>query len=165
MFRRRHRCFDFARYEAAAGIRTIPRSAIPDPDDNEVWENSFVLPDWAGGGALPSEEQKGGEAVQVPESTMAEAPMPPTVRSVTVKFFKLKEHEQRRVITQMKLDRPGDRDLKDYELVINSVRRSQDEGRLEERCRSEHGERQQDRNEESAEKNRFGSRSYGRRTG
>ena len=70
--------------------------------------------------------------MQVLESLMAQAPTPVTLRSVTIKFFKLKEHEQRRVITQMKLDRPGDRDLKDYEFVINAARRSREEGRLQE---------------------------------
>jgi predicted phosphodiesterase len=106
--------------------------AIPDPDGEEVWENSFVLPDWAGEAALPAEEKSEGAALQVLESTMPQPPTLVTVRSVTVKFFKLREHEQRRVITQMELDRPGDRDLKDYELVINVVRRSRDEGRLQE---------------------------------
>jgi hypothetical protein len=56
---------------------------------------------------------------------------PVTVRSVTIKFFKLKEHEQRRVIAKLELDRPGDKDLKDYEQAINAVRRSQEEGKLQ----------------------------------
>ena len=62
---------------------------------------------------------------------MTQTSTPATVRSVTIKIFKLKEHEQRRVISKMELDRPGDRDLKDYELVINAVRRSRDEGSLD----------------------------------
>jgi predicted phosphodiesterase len=105
--------------------------AVPDPDDNEVWENRFVLPDWGGAAAIPDEKRE-DIAVQVLESPMTKATTPVSVRSVTIKFFKLKEHVQRRVIAQMKLDRPGDRDLKDYELVINVVRRSRDEGRLQE---------------------------------
>lgn len=105
--------------------------AVPDPDGNEVWKNRFVLPDWVGAAAIP-DEKKEDIAVQVLEPPMTQATMPVTVRSVTIKFFKLKEHTQRRVIAQMKLDRPGDRDLKDYELVINIVRRSRDEGRLQE---------------------------------
>jgi predicted phosphodiesterase len=105
--------------------------AVPDPDDNEVWENCFVLPDWNGAAAKPAEKRE-DTAVQVLESPMTQTTMPVTVRSVTIKFFRLKEHEQRRVIAQMNLDRPGDRDLKDYELVINVVRRSRDEGRLQE---------------------------------
>ena len=106
--------------------------AIPDPDDNEVWENSFVLPDWAGAAAAPTTEDEEGTPVPALDSPMTQTPTPVTVRSVTIKFFKLKEHEQRRVIAQMKLDRPGDRDLKDYEFVINAVRRSREEGSLQE---------------------------------
>ena len=106
--------------------------AVPDPDDNEVWEGSFELPHWEGETTESAEEKKKDATVQVLESLMAQAPTPVTLRSVTIKFFKLKEHEQRRVITQMKLDRPGDRDLKDYEFVINAARRSREEGRLQE---------------------------------
>ena len=106
--------------------------AIPDPDDNEVWENSFVLPDWAGAAAAPTTEDEEGTPVPALDSPMTQTPTPVTVRSVTIKFFKLKEHEQRRVIAQMKLDRPGDRDLKDYEFVISAVRRSGEEGSLQE---------------------------------
>ena len=57
---------------------------------------------------------------------------PVTIRSVTVKFFKLKEHEQRRVIVQLELDDEADRTLKDYELAIAAVRRSEQRGRLAE---------------------------------
>jgi hypothetical protein len=105
--------------------------AVPDPDDNEVWENSFVLPDWDAAPAKPADGKKEDAVVQVLEPPMTQTSTPATVRSVTIKIFKLKEHEQRRVISKMELDRPGDRDLKDYELVINAVRRSRDEGSLD----------------------------------
>lgn len=107
--------------------------AVPDPDDNEIWENSYFLPNWALAPAKPAEGRTKAEAsAQVVEYPMTQTPSPVTVRSVTIKLFKLKEHEQRRIITQMKLDRPGDRELKDYEFVINTVRRSREAGRLEE---------------------------------
>jgi predicted phosphodiesterase len=105
--------------------------AVPDPDDNEIWENTYVLGDWDAAPVNSGEAKKEDADLQVLESPMTQASTPVTVRSVTIKFFKLREHEQRRVITQMKLDRPGDRDLKDYEFVINTVRRSRDEGSLE----------------------------------
>ena len=57
---------------------------------------------------------------------------PVTIRSVTLKFFKLKEHEQRRVIVQLELDDETDHNLKDYELAIAAVRRSEQRGRLAE---------------------------------
>jgi predicted phosphodiesterase len=105
---------------------------IPDPDDNEIWENSFVLPAWKAPSLEGTESKKEVVVVRVTESPMMQTSTPITIRSVIMKFFKLKEHEQRLVIAKMKLDRPGDRDLKDYELVINTVRRSEQERRLPE---------------------------------
>ncbi len=105
--------------------------AVPDPDGKEIWENRYNLPPWVppvSSEALPKEEAP----AQVVATPMVAKSPPPTTRSVTVKFFKLKEHEQRRVISQLALDRSGDRDLKDYEQVINAVRRSKAEGRLDE---------------------------------
>ncbi|WP_136621697.1 MULTISPECIES: metallophosphoesterase [Mesorhizobium] len=102
--------------------------AIHDPDDKEIWENRFELPAWTPP-AAPAET--GTEAVQILERPMTtEGAQPVTVRSVTIKLFKLREHEQRRVISRLQLDRSGDRDLKDYELAINAVRRSQEDGKL-----------------------------------
>jgi hypothetical protein len=57
---------------------------------------------------------------------------PPTVRTVTIKLFKLKEHEQRRIITLLNLDRPTDREMKDYELAVAAVQRSETLGVLSE---------------------------------
>lgn len=100
--------------------------AIHDPDDKEIWENLFELPPWAAPAATET------ETVQVLERPMTTEGAPPvTVRSVTIKLFKLREHEQRRVISKLELDRSGDRDLKDYELAINAVRRSQEDGKLQ----------------------------------
>lgn len=105
--------------------------AVPDPDGKEIWENRYGLPAWKP--SVSSETQPKEEApAQAAVTTMVWKSPPPTTRSVTVKFFKLKEHEQRWVIAKLALDRTGDRDLKDYEQVINAVRRSKVEGRLEE---------------------------------
>jgi hypothetical protein len=105
---------------------------IPDPEGNEIWDNNFALPDWS----APISPSVSDETTERPkpelESPMTPEDKPTTVRTVTIKFFKLKEHEQRRVITQLKLDRSGDRDLKDYEFVIHAVRRSVNEGSLQE---------------------------------
>lgn len=104
---------------------------VPDPDGNEVWKNSYDLPSWSSP-ARPAPAPTAQEpAVQALESPMTDPPTAVTVRSVTIKLFKLKEHEQRRVIAKLELDRPGDRDLKDYEVAINAVRRSKDDGKLE----------------------------------
>jgi hypothetical protein len=108
--------------------------AIPDQEGETVWVNSYDLPEWSVPDAPQVETKIGEEIVPVLESqTMpmsAPPPSPPSVRSVTIKFFKLKEHEQRRLISQMKLDKSGDSELKDYELVITAVKRSQEQGIL-----------------------------------
>jgi len=108
--------------------------AVPNPDDREIWENSLELPPWRAPttpAVAREESQKQDADAQVMESPMTQTSTPVTVRSVTIKIFKLKEHEQRRIISKMELDRSGDRDLRDYEVVINAVRRSRDEGSLE----------------------------------
>jgi len=106
--------------------------AIPDPDDKPVWENSYDLPEWSPPEAPRTEVKMGEASVQVLESPTMPTSAPASIRSVTIKFFKLKEHEQRRLISHMKLDRPGDRDMKDYELVIAAVKRSDEQGLLSE---------------------------------
>ncbi len=104
--------------------------AIHDPDDGEVWENRFKLSAWTPAATAVSPTE--AETAPIPEEPMATNGTPPvTVRSVTIKLFKLKEHEQRRVITKLELDRPDDKDLKDYELAIAAVRRSHAEGSLQ----------------------------------
>jgi predicted phosphodiesterase len=112
--------------------------AVPDPDKKEIWENRYPLPDWS----PPRDTNPGKSSAIVTDNTVAPAHdieakvdtsrPPATIRSVTVKFFKLKEHEQRRVISELALDRAGDRDLRDYEQVIQAVRRSKTENKLEE---------------------------------
>ncbi|WFU23634.1 metallophosphoesterase [Bradyrhizobium sp. CB1717] len=110
--------------------------AVPDPDHNPVWENSYDLPPWSAPEApaaaveAPAGEHK--ETRREPQIMPISAPPPPSIRTVTIKLFKLKEHEQRRLISHMKLDRPGDRDLKDYEIAIAAVKRSQEQGTLAE---------------------------------
>jgi predicted phosphodiesterase len=109
---------------------------IPDDDGNDIWTNEYDLPEWTApaplkGEPVALEAVREEAAVKALESPMIEAPSMITVRNVTIKLFKLKEHEQRRVIASLKLNRPGDRDLKDYEIATVAVRRSRDEGLLE----------------------------------
>jgi hypothetical protein len=108
--------------------------AIPDPKGRQIWENSYDLPEWTAPEAPAVETAKTEVSAPVLESpTMTtSAPPPPTIRSVTIKLFKLKEHEQRRVITLLNLDRPSDREMKDYELVVAAVKRSDAQGMLPE---------------------------------
>ncbi|KVE38055.1 metallophosphoesterase [Burkholderia sp. TSV86] len=104
--------------------------AIHDPDDREIWESRFDLPAWAPVATTSNPTQP--DTVSMPGGPMTtDGASPVTVRSVTIKFFKLKEHEQRRVIANLELDREDDRNLKDYEVAINAVRRSQENGKLQ----------------------------------
>lgn len=108
--------------------------AIPDRKGNPIWENSYELPDWTAPKSPGAESVNTEVSAPVLESlTMTtSAPPPPTIRSVIIKLFKLKEHEQRRVITLLNLDRPGDREMKDYELVVAAAKRSETLGVLSE---------------------------------
>jgi len=103
----------------------------------EEWANEFELPEWrpsAQTETIRAEKDSvmntADAAPRTLELPMVEAPRPVTVRSVTTKIFRLKEHEARRLIAKLKLDEQGDRDLKDYEAVAASVRRAADRGQL-----------------------------------
>lgn len=108
---------------------------VPDPDRRDPWWMPLALPEWRVSDEtkpvppepVPIDEQHVAD-VRVP--AMQSQDVPVTIRSVTMKFFRLKEHEQRRVIVQLELDDEADGDLKDYELVIAAVRRSEKQGRL-----------------------------------
>jgi hypothetical protein len=103
-----------------------------DPDHKEIWVNWYELPEWSPPAAAVTAAKSKDDSMQVLETPIMPTPAPVSVRSVTLKIFKLREHEQRRVITQMNLDKTGDRDLKDYELAMAVVTRSNEQGRLQE---------------------------------
>lgn len=110
---------------------------IPDPDRQDPWHMPITLPEWHAPAvtsivspeATPIDEQQPAD-MEVPMTPSNASPTSVTIRSVTLKFFKLKEHEQRRVIVQLELDEEADNALKDYELAIAAVRRSEQQGRL-----------------------------------
>jgi hypothetical protein len=106
--------------------------AVTDRKHREVWENDFGLPEWRRPeqAAQKPKDEVLNRVPQVLELPMTEPAKPVTVRSVTTKIFRLKEHEQRRLIARLKLDETGDRELKDYEAVVASVRRSAERGQL-----------------------------------
>ena len=117
-------------------VRQHERTAfipVPDPERRDPWRMPLSLPPWVAPASRPVFPHE-----PAPTIAEVEVPVPPsrsdpvTVRSVTLKFFKLKEHEQRRVIVQLELDDESDRDLKDYELAIAAVQRSERRGRLSE---------------------------------
>ena len=103
---------------------------VTDPANRDVWEESFELPAWQPQPEAPPPipapiaEKIASEALEVPMTST------PSIRSVITKIFRLKEHEQRRLIVMMSLDREGDRDLKDYEVAISAVHRAAEDGAL-----------------------------------
>lgn len=111
--------------------------AVTDPNNNnnEIWEERFDLPKLQRPTIAPqpiAAARREEIALQVVELPMT-APTPSVnKRTVTLKIFRLKEHQQRRLIAKMALDREGDRDLKDYEIATNAVRRAADSGILNE---------------------------------
>jgi GTPase-associated adaptor domain len=113
--------------------------AVTDRNNNEIWNERFDLPKWQRPKVameVPAPEQLAmvaqpeKVALRVEEVAMTTPAPPVNMRTVTVKFFKLKEHEQRRLIAKMTLDRDGDRDLKDYQLATTAVRRAAEGGVL-----------------------------------
>jgi predicted phosphodiesterase len=105
--------------------------AVPNRNGKPIWENSYDLPEWAAPVAAAVETAKTEVSAPVLElPTMPTSAPQPTIRRVTIKLFKLKEHEQRRVITLLNLDRPSDREMKDYELVVAAVKRGEAQGLL-----------------------------------
>jgi hypothetical protein len=110
--------------------------AISDRHQNEVRENSFVLPAWQRAQEPAQVEKKEDIVVeaapQAPELPMVESAKPVTVRTVATKIFRLMEPEQRRLIAKMKLDETGDNELKDYEVAVAAVRRADRRGQLAE---------------------------------
>jgi len=104
---------------------------IPDLKGKPIWENYYDLPEWSEPPVQVDETAKPAEPVIKGETVTAPPSPPPTIKSVTIKLFKLQEHEQRRIITLLKLDKPADRELKDYELAVAAVIRSSDSGTLD----------------------------------
>jgi predicted phosphodiesterase len=108
--------------------------AVTDPHNNsDVWEDHFELPPWRRSSQAPQAVAASHEEKVVPElkeGPMATPETPVNLRTVTLKIFRLKEHEQRRLIVKMSLDREGDSNLRDYEIAINAVRRAADSGIL-----------------------------------
>jgi predicted phosphodiesterase len=126
--------------DVQAWVRQHERSTfipVPNPERQDPWHMPIPLPVWHAPAIVPVAQQ-GPAQISEPQAPVVEVPVTPsspapvTLRSVTLKFFKLKEHEQRRVIVQLELDDETDHDLKDYELAIAAVRRSEQRGRLAE---------------------------------
>jgi len=110
------------------GTRFIP---VPDRKGNDPWYLSHDLSPWS----VPQGTQSrivenlhphGGENKESHE--MADQL---TTRSVAIKILALSEHDQRRIITSLELDKEGDQGLLDYEFAVAAVRRASERGLLQ----------------------------------
>lgn len=111
--------------------------AVPDPDDNEKWSVPHKLPQWTKPAEVPvatagAIAEKRVLAMNDDHGTAAEPPDEP-LRSTTVvrKLLELSEHDQRRIIGELRLDQDGDQGLKRWQFVLAAVSRAKEKGLLE----------------------------------
>ncbi len=111
--------------------------AVPDPDDNEKWSVPHQLSPWTNPGEVPVANEgtvadesalamsdEGGNAAGTPDEPL---------RSTTVvrKLLELSEHDQRRIIGELRLDQDGDQGLMRWQFVLAAVSRAKAKGLLE----------------------------------
>ena len=109
---------------------------VPDPDDNERWSIPHQLSNWT---------KPVAEIVVTREAILDERALamskddgpPPAIptdppRSTTVvrNMLKLPEHDQRRIIGELRLDQDGDQGLKRWQFVLAAVGRAKEKGLL-----------------------------------
>lgn len=108
------------------GTRFIP---VPDKKGRNPWYLSHELPSWSPPPTPPFVTAVSG-AEQSQESRAMADPQP-TTRSVAIKILALSEHDQRRIITSLELDKEGDQGLLDFEFAVAAVRRAAERGILQ----------------------------------
>ncbi len=110
--------------------------AVPDPDDKERWSVPHQLSKWTTpdkatsciAGAIADERAL---AMTDDDATTTGTPNEP-LRSTTVvrKLLELSEHDQRRIIGELRLDQDGDQGLKRWQFVLAAVNRAKTKGLL-----------------------------------
>ncbi|MFN3171234.1 MAG: metallophosphoesterase [Hyphomicrobiales bacterium] len=110
--------------------------AVPDPDDNEQWSVPHQLPRWTGPVDVPA--ATAGAVADETERAMSDdhgaaggTPDEP-LRSTTVvrNLLEVSEHDQRRIIGELRLDQDGDQGLKRWQFVLAAVSRAKEQGLL-----------------------------------
>ena len=102
--------------------------AIPDEDGSDPWCLLHDLPAWVNTSVPPEPKAEVSEMASSDESQ--EAPKA-TKRMVILKLLRLPPHEQQRLIVDLELNEDGDQLLKDYEVAVASVRRADEQLKLD----------------------------------
>jgi predicted phosphodiesterase len=111
--------------------------AVPDPDDNEEWSVPHKLPQWTKPAEVPvatagAIADKRVLAMNDDDGTAAGTPGEPLPSTTVVrKLLELSEHDQRRIIGELRLDQDGDQGLKRWQFVLAAVSRAKEKGLLE----------------------------------
>lgn len=109
---------------------------VPDPDDNERWSVPHRLPQWTKPVEVPVVVESiiaDEEAPVMTEGSGTKAATPDEpLRSTTVvrNLLELSEHDQRRIIGELQLDKDGDQGLKRWQFVLAAVSRANAKGLL-----------------------------------
>ncbi|MGR3481670.1 metallophosphoesterase [Salipiger marinus] len=109
---------------------------VPDRDDNEQWSVPHQLAQWAEPATVPVATARAiaderAPAMSNDNGNSAGTPDEP-LRSTTVvrKLLELSEHDQRRIIGELRLDQDGDQGLKRWQFVLAAVSRANEKGLL-----------------------------------
>lgn len=109
---------------------------VPDPDDNEQWSVPHRLSPWtkpvevpiAAAGTIAGDRAL---AMTGDDGTSAGTPDEPLRSSTVVRnLLELSEHDQRRIIGELRLDQEGDQGLKRWQFVLAAVGRAKEKGLL-----------------------------------
>lgn len=110
--------------------------AVPDPDDNERWSVPHQLSKWkkpvevpiAASGAIADDRSL---AMNTDEAAAGTPDEPLRSTTVVRNLLELSEHDQRRIIGELRLDQDGDQGLKRWQFVLAAVNRANKKGLLE----------------------------------
>lgn len=105
---------------------------VPDPDDNEQWSVPHQLSHWTKPVEVPVVAVGAIAGERVLAMTDDDRPPDETLRSPTVvrNLLELSEHDQRRIIGELRLDQDGDQGLKRWQFVLAAVSRAKEKGLL-----------------------------------
>lgn len=110
--------------------------AVPDPDDKEQWSVPHQLSKWTKplevpiATALATTDER-ALVMNDDDATAVGTPDEPLRSTAVVRnLLELSEHDQRRIIGELRLDQDGDQGLKRWQFVLAAVSRAKEKGLL-----------------------------------